>query len=278
MYADELREDESMDSNEGLPKNISNDNYYSTTDADARISTKPGKPRQFNYLSQVSVDTAHHVITNIEAHHSDKKDSQCLSEVVDNTISNLAEEGMLIEEVICDGNYSSGEALEHLEAIGITGYLPDPGQYIAQRKDFVYNEREDYYQCQQGKKLKYINTYRDNKGYAKKHYRSNLEDCKGCPLRLQCLGKSGRYKKLADTIDKPLYDRMHARMQTGTGILMRKLRQSTVEPVIGSLVCFTGMRKLTPLGLLQANKCMLMAAVAYNIKKLLRWKANKVTT
>ena len=46
---------------------LSNHTHFSTTDADARVSVKPGKPRQLNYLGQVSTDTAHHVITNIEA-------------------------------------------------------------------------------------------------------------------------------------------------------------------------------------------------------------------
>ena len=53
------------------PKFLSNHTHYSTTDKDARIAVKPGKPRQFNYLAQTSVDTAHHVITHIEAYHAD---------------------------------------------------------------------------------------------------------------------------------------------------------------------------------------------------------------
>ena len=274
VYGKELKD---QDRGKELPENISNEKYYSATDPDARISTKPGKPRHFNYLSQVSVDTANHVITNIEAHHSDKTDSQCLAEVVDNTIENLTSEGLEVEEVICDGSYSSGEALEHLEKIDVTGYIADRGKYIAERKDFVYNEQEDYYQCRHGKKLRYINTYKDSKGYFKKHYSSNRRDCKSCPFKLQCLGETARYKKLADTVDKPLYDRMHVRMQTAKGKLMRKLRQSTVEPVIGTLVCYGGMRKVNTIGIVQANKCMLMAAVAYNLKKLLKWKENKRT-
>jgi hypothetical protein len=44
-------------------KYLSNHTHYSPTDPDARISTKPGKPRNLNYLGQLSVDTAHHVIT-----------------------------------------------------------------------------------------------------------------------------------------------------------------------------------------------------------------------
>lgn len=51
-----------------LPKFVSNHTHYSTTDRDPRVSVKPGKARQLNYHAQVSVDTASHVITNIEAH------------------------------------------------------------------------------------------------------------------------------------------------------------------------------------------------------------------
>jgi transposase len=274
QYGRQLDQQDNEDCKE-LPKNISNKEYKSTTDPDARISTKPGKPRQFNYLSQVAVDTENHVITNIEAHHSDKSDSQCLAEVVDNTIENLASGGLEVKEVICDGNYNSGSALQHLEDINVTGYIPDRGTYLAQRENFVYNEQEDYYECSQGKKLKYIDTYTDNKGYSKKHYRSNVQDCQNCPLRVQCVGKSGKYKKLADAVDKPLYDRMHLRMQTARGKLMRKLRHSTIEPVLGTLVCYRSMRKVNTIGIKLANKCMLMAAVAYNLKKLLKWKQSK---
>ncbi len=55
-------------------KFVSNHTHYSTTDPDARVSVKPGKPRQLNYLAQVSVDTAHHVITQIQSDHASKKD------------------------------------------------------------------------------------------------------------------------------------------------------------------------------------------------------------
>jgi transposase len=51
----------------------SNKTHYSPTDPDARISVKPGKARKLNYHSQLSVDTAHHVITDIKAYHADGK-------------------------------------------------------------------------------------------------------------------------------------------------------------------------------------------------------------
>ena len=106
------------------PKFVSNHTHYSTTDPDARVSVKPGKPRQLNYTAQVSVDTAHHVITQIQADYADKKDSQCLPSLLNNTISNLKQEGLKIEEVYADAGYSSGQALQSLEDHNITGYIP----------------------------------------------------------------------------------------------------------------------------------------------------------
>lgn len=46
---------------------------------------------------------------------------------------------------------------------------------------------------------------------------------------------------------------------------MKKLRQSTVEPVLGTLINFLAMKRVNTRGIKLANKCMLMAAVAYNV-------------
>src|SRR6266542_3659788 len=195
------------------------------------------------------------------------------------TTNNLKEAGDLkVEEIICDGNYSSGETLQYLEQEKITGYIPNPGQYKSEREGFIYHSEGDYYNCSQGAVLTYKNTYPDRDGYLKKEYRSNVQDCKQCPLREQCLGKNSRQKKVTDTVDKPLYDRMYATMQTRRGQRMKKLRQSTVEPVIGTLVTYLGMRKVNTKGIEQANKCMIMSAVAYNLKKMMKWTNRKIGT
>lgn len=53
----------------------------------------------------------------------------------------------------------------------------------------------------------------------------------------------------------------------------KKLRQSTAEPALGTLINFGGMRKVNTRGLAGATKFMIMAAVTYNIKKLLKHMA-----
>lgn len=59
---------------------------------------------------------------------------------------------------------------------------------------------------------------------------------------------------------------------------MKKLRSSTVEPVLGTLVNFLGMRRVNTKGVNLAGKCMMMAAIAYNLKKIMKWQSKKVHT
>lgn len=88
--------------------------HYSPTDPDARISVKPGKARKLNYLSQLTVDTAHRVITDIRAYHADGKDNQQLPDIVER-VQRRRKEGLVWENCVADTGYSSGENYAKLE-------------------------------------------------------------------------------------------------------------------------------------------------------------------
>ena len=51
---------------------------------------------------------------------------------------------------------------------------------------------------------------------------------------------------------------------------------STVEPVFGTLTQFMGLRKINTIGIQQANKVMHLSAIAYNLKKYLKFITKKV--
>jgi hypothetical protein len=108
-------------------------------------------------------------------------------------------------------------------------------------------------------------------------YRSSSKDCGNCPLRSQCIGTSD-FKKIDDSIYKPHYDKMHERLKTKYAKQMKKLRSSTVEPVLGTLINFTGMRRIWTRGIKAANKFMLGAAIAYNLKKYMKFITKQVKT
>jgi transposase len=265
------------DGEEIRPKYLSNHTHYSPTDPDAKISTKPGKPRHLNYAGQLSVDDANHVITGACASTAGSKDSAIFSEIMDQTIKNLALNDIPINEVIADAGYSSGESLQYCEDKGIDAYIPNFGQYKPEREGFIYNETKHQYECIKeggnGAILPFKGIRTDSKGYSKKTFRSSESDCKSCPLREQCCGKTTKFKKLDESIHKPLYDRMHKKLTDRKAYHRRlvKRRSSTVEPVLGTLINHHNMKRINSRGMSQANKHVLMAALCYNLKKYLRF-------
>lgn len=251
-------------------KNPSNKTHYSPSDPDAKMSVKPGKATALNYLGQVSVDTDSHVITHIQSFKADRRDSQCLASVIEKLVENLSENNLYVEEIIADKGYSSGEALKALEKNNITGYIPNRGQFVFEKPGFIYNSEENSYLCPNNKTLVYKGTFEMSPGAYNNLYRANRKECNKCPLNSTCSAYGKRDSVISETVDKPYYQKMHIRMQTKKARILMKKRQATVEPVIGTLVNYLGMKKVNTKGLQQANKCMTLSAAAYNIKKLMK--------
>lgn len=247
---------------------LSNKTHYSPVDPDARVAVKPGKPRQLYYMSSMSVDTAHHVITHIRANHADRKDSLNLIDMARQTRKRLKRQDLVMDTILADTGYSNGENYKYLEDNGITGYIPTHGQYEGTREGFEYEPEHDRWRCRQGKyatfrKIKY------QKNHPDKLYYTRRSDCKGCPLAAGCIGKSHE-KRISMTVYKEYYDRALERARSRKGQYYKTIRQSTVEPVFGTLINYTGMRKINTRGIESANKVMLTAAIACNLKKLMK--------
>jgi transposase len=252
-------------------KKSSNATHYSPTDPDARMSVKPGKATAMNYLGEISVDTGSHVITHAQVFTAEKHDSQCLAAIITHTKNNLLENGLTLLEIIADTGFNSADALKALEANKIAGYIPTRGRFNYERDGFIFNTEGDYYECANGKQLTFRGILYDGANFMK-NYLANRKDCVGCPLKEQCSAYKKNITQIRETADKPYYDRMHVRMQTRKAEILKDLRQSTVEPVIGTLVNFLGIKRVNTKGLSQANKCLTMAAIAYNLKKMLKYK------
>ena len=256
-------------------KFLSNHTYYSATDPDARISTKPGKPRNLNYLGQISVDNANHVITGAIADFADKRDSQCLEKICEQVKGSFEENNLKVNQVVADTGYSSGEALKYCEENGIDAYIPNFGRYKPEREGFAYNKELDRYECQQGNKavLTLQNANVKNGEHMVRRYSSSKKICANCPFLEKCCGKSTKYKKLDDSIHKEYYDRMHQKLLDEKEYSKRlfRSRSSTVEPVLGTLINQLAMKRVNTRGIALATKHVLMASLTYNLKKYLKF-------
>ena len=250
----------------------SNKTHYSPTDPDSRISVKPGKARKLNYMSQLSVDTGHHVITDIKAYHADKRDNQYLPDIVGRLRSRLNLFGLLWRNCVADTGYSSGENYAFLEQINLVSFIPPHGTYKGGPDGFVHDLDQDHYVCPEGEIIPFKKVFNDYKtGSLKKEYRGSTYQCRDCPIKKSCLGKTAKEKKFSVTYFKAEYERNIARVESNRGRYMKGKRQSTVEPVFGTLTQFMGLRKINTIGIKQANKVMHMSAIAYNLKKYLKF-------
>ena len=83
------------------------------------------------------------------------------------------------------------------------------------------------------------------------------------------MSKSQKSKQISITAYRAEYERNIKRLKTDKR--HKAKRMSTVEPVFGTLINFLGLRKVNTLGQKGAHKCMLMAAAAFNLKKLLKY-------
>lgn len=257
-------------------KYTSNKTHYSPTDPDARISVKPGKARKLNYLSQLSVDIAHHVITDIQAYHADGKDNQQLSDIVKRLQRRLWREQLVVTNCVADTGYSSGENYAFLESRGLRSFIPPHGTYKGGPDNFKYVKDGDYYLCPTNEIIPFKKVFLDSRTQTKKKsYRASSKICKGCYLRERCLGKVNE-KQFTVTYYREEYERNNRRVESKEGRYLKSKRQSTVEPVFGTLTQFMGLRKINTIGLKQANKVMHLSAIAYNLKKYLKFEQKRV--
>jgi hypothetical protein len=269
-------QDERPGSKNKNAKYTSNKTHYSPTDPDARISVKPGKARKLNFHAQMAVDTAYHVITSMQADFADKHDSRSLVGIVDPLVRRLKKQGLKVESILADAGYSSGENYADMEARNLPAYLPPQGPYKGGPDTFNYQKDGDYYVCPNGKRAVFRKTKTES-GTLKNFYATKTADCRGCPLKLDCLGKLSQ-KRFSVIYHREEYERAITRLKSTRGRYMKGRRQATVEPVFGVLTQYLAMRKVMTKGIHNANKQFKMAAIAYNLKKYLKFDLRKVQT
>lgn len=213
-----------------------------------------------------------------EADLADRKDSQYLPRIVEATKQRLQSFSMGIKAVLADGAYCSGENYALLEKEGIQAFIPVPGTYKGGPEGFTYHKEEDCWTCPRGKKATFRKIKVNREGRKQRQYFTRRSDCKDCPYTATCLGKKQKEKKIDITYYREEYERAKERLKSAEGIKMKKRRQSTVEPVFGTLINYLGLSKINSRGLHSADKKMLMAACAYNLKKWLNFSQNRRKT
>ncbi|HLK97411.1 MAG TPA: transposase, partial [Hymenobacter sp.] len=253
---------------------VSNKTHDSPTDPEARISIKLGKVRALNYLCSLAVDTPYGVSSHVQADLADSRDSIHLPGLVTQLQQRLLTHGLPLQDLVADTNYSNGVNYALLEQQGITPWIPVFGQYKPVVEGFAYDVETDSFTCPAGKLLPFRSYETSLDGGLFKTYRASTRDCRCCPRQVTCAPQTNK-RKITRTADDPHYRRALLRQQSRQGQRMRLMRQSTVEPVFGSLLPHYGLRQVNTHGRASAHKTMLLTAIAFNLKKLLKYQPQR---
>ena len=253
---------------------VSNKTHYSPSDPEARISIKPGKARALNYLCSLAVDPAKGIISHIQADLADSRDSLHLPGLIERLQARLLTNEVPLRDVVADTNYSNGFNYAFLEQRGITAWIPTSKLYKPTIEGFTYLPEKNAYQCRAGKLLPFRNFGSTPDGGWQRNYRTDYKDCKSCPLKDSCTPGAPQRKIMRMAFDAP-YSRAWQRQHSRQSRHMRRVRQSTVEPALGQLLPHYGLRRLGTKGQAAAHKTMLLAAAAYNLKKLLKHRVRQ---
>ncbi|WP_246343791.1 transposase [Adhaeribacter radiodurans] len=229
------------------------------------------KPEDSGCHCSIAVDTGQGVITHIQSDFADGRDSQYLPQLVMQLHDRLKVSPLFMHELLADSAYANGANYAFLEQRGITGWIPVFGMYKPKVAGFPYDKENGQYTCSMGKSLPFKGFDHTAEGRLIKNYWAAPKDCRACALKATCAPNT-RCRKITRTAYDPEYLRAYARQQSLKGKSMKRLRQSTVEPVFGSLIHYYGLRRIGVRGKAGASKVMLLAATAFNLRKYLKFK------
>ena len=248
------------------------------------------------YIGIVVSDQKSQVITSAHAFGS-ANETEHMSEMLEEHLENIEEAGIKPEgdkkpTMTGDANYYSEENIKACQELGIEAVIADSqakrrigpdGKNRFEVDDFEYHDKEDYYECPNGKKLEYKRTTEQG-GVEGRVYQASLRDCKVCPLFSQCSwSKKGQGKINQGKA-------MRITESNGEGSLCRKMRKKLetveyqdiyanriqiVEPVFANIRYCKGLNRFTLRGEDKVNSQWLLYCMVHNLGKCLNGRNAK---
>lgn len=237
----------------------------STTDPDAGLLNRPGKPKGFHYLAHITVEPTHGIILDAVATPANVTDHMPYVACIRRTKKRHE-----IREAAADAGYDRAEVHHELANIGVTTYTPavkHPGTRTDRFKvqDFVYDAKEDAYRCPAGKMLRftYVCAHSHNKIYA-----ARQTECKACPLRKQCFSETKTFRQLKRPFHQEALDAAHIRVGSSRYHELQRQRRVWCEGTNAILKARHCLQRAMRRGLNKMQEQLLMAVTAVNIKRM----------
>lgn len=244
---------------------VEKETKISRTDPDAGYMVRDGKPKGFFYLDHRTVDGKVGIVTDSHATPATIHDSIPYLERLDRQRSRF---DLDVCAVGLDAGYATAgiaKGLEDRAILGVTGYRrPTHRQGFLPKRKYLYDSTLDAYRCPEGQILAYATT--DRNGY--RHYKSNPDKCRACPLLASCTANAGHRKTVTRHVWQDARERADAYRLTDWGKKIYKRRKETVERSFADAKQLHGHRYARFRGMTAVKIQCLLAATAQNIKKI----------
>jgi transposase len=264
---------ESSNKKRGRKPKVSDTEFKSVvkTDSDSGLLSRPGKPSGPHYLAHTSIDTENGIIVDIHPSAGNINDCEPFIErlkVIQDKFN------LDINCVGADRGYDTAPIHHGLKTLEITGYI-SPIKYTTayettSHKEFTYNKETDTYTCQNNKELCFTHLSKTNGQMYYKTYSAKTKDCKVCPFRDQCFGKTATKRTISRPIAHDLLEGNIQRAKTDKYKLVQKLRRVWCEGSFGTLKLHHNLYKTYKRGIKKILEQCLFSALALNLKRMIK--------
>lgn len=241
------------------------DTRISTTDPDSGYMMREGKPEGFFYLDHRTVDNKLNMITDVYVTPGNVHDSVPYLSRIDRQKERF---GFDIEAVGLDAGYMTANICHGLEKRGIFGVIayrtPNHIPDTFYKREFIYNQNKDCYECPSHQELKYRTTNRE--GY--REYVSDPNICRNCPNLNKCTKSRNHTKVVTRHVWEGYKEKIRLNRLSKEGKEIYSRRKETVERSFADAKELHGYRYAKFRGLNRVRIQCLMTAVSQNIKKM----------
>jgi transposase len=240
------------------------------TDSDSGLLNRPGKPSGPHYLAHTSIDTENGIIVDIHPSAGNINDCEPFVE----RLKVIQEKFELdIKTVGADRGYDTTPIHHGLKTLEITGYISPTQSNTAHNstsyREFIYDGETDTYSCQNQKILSFTHLRRSDEQYSKV-YSAKAKDCKVCPFREQCFGKTAKKRTIERPIAHELLEANKERSKTNEYKQVQKLRRVWCEGSFGTMKTKHNLFKTYKRGIQKILEQCLFSALALNFKRMIK--------
>jgi transposase len=248
---------------------LSNTEFRSTTDSEARVAHKPRQPRRMCYQLTHVTDAQDQVILAAACGLADRGEAEAAKAPLQRAQETLADGGLTLGVVSADKGYDDAKFHAYVEGLGATPVTHTQQEGTEKPKgfrksDFTYLPEQDCYQCPASQELPLRKRHQH-----RLEYRAEVRACQACPHREACVGETkGGSRSIWRVPEEASRERNQARARTEEGRALLALRGRIVEAPFGHLKTYGGMARINCRGQGKANVKVVLAAVAWDLLKL----------